>query len=214
MKKIIALLILGMLSFSLAACGNGAGPSTGQASGEGQGSAGGSQESVGDTQESESISGQENFGEDGWSEELEQIKEAVTVVLEEDYWPNMQVTPDLLESIYGISPDLYEDYLAEVCMISTNVDTLLIIRAKSDKVEEVEDILHSYHDSQVNDALQYPMNLGKVQASRVESIDNYVCFVQLGAEAVEEEDTNTVIELCRDQNELVIEIIRQKLQSE
>ncbi|MCM1044755.1 MAG: DUF4358 domain-containing protein [Candidatus Gastranaerophilales bacterium] len=185
MKKIGAVLILGMLLFPLAACADGAGPTTGQVSGEDQESA-----------------------------DLEQIRDAVAVVLEEDYWPDTQVTPDLLEGIYGISSELYENYLAEVCMISANVDTLLIIEAKSDKVEEVEKILHSYHDSQVNEVRQYPMNIGKVQASRVESIGNYVCFVQLGADAVDEEDTDTAIELCRDQNELVIEIIRQKIQSE
>lgn len=170
------------------------------------------QESTENTGSAENTGEAPSFEEGGWSEEMTQIKNAVVDALGENYWPDMQLDPDMLDTNYGISADMYEDYLAEIPMISGNVDTLLIIKAKSDTVDEVEDILHDYHDTQVNDALQYPMNIGKVQAARVERIDNYVCYVQLGAGAIDLEDTNTVVEQCREQNELVIEIIRQSLQ--
>ena len=80
--------------------------------------------------------------------------------------------------------------------------------------EEVESALNAYRDSLVNDTMQYPMNLGKIQASRVERIGDYVCFVQLGADtsSVEEQGDEAVITYCQEQNELALEAIRQTLE--
>ena len=72
----------------------------------------------------------------------------------------------------------------------------------------------TYGVSLVNDTMQYPMNLGKIQASRVERIGDYVCFVQLGADtsSVEEQGDEAVITYCQEQNELALEAIRQTLE--
>lgn len=121
---------------------------------------------------------------------------------------------EMLNETYGVSAELYDAYLGEAPMISANVDTLLIIHAKDGKVEEVENALNAYRDSLVNDTMQYPMNLGKIQASRVERIGDYVCFVQLGADtsSVEEQGDEAVITYCQEQNELALEAIRQTLE--
>ena len=59
--------------------------------------------------------------------------------------------------------------------------------------------------------MQYPMNKGKIQASRIESFGNCVCFVQLGADTTniygEEGDEEAVIRHCQEQNELALEAI-------
>lgn len=148
--------------------------------------------------------------EQGWTEQMESVKTAVTDLLREDYWPNMALTPDMLESLLGISPDMYEDYFAEMPMISVNVDTLVVIKAVEGQADTVEDILLAYHDDNVNNTMQYPQNVGKIQAARVQRIGNYVMFVQLGAdtaEVSEEGDQDVIIAHCRDINELVIEVI-------
>lgn len=146
-------------------------------------------------------------------EEMRAIRDAVAEALGENYWPNMQISAEILESLYGVTSDMYEDYVAEMPMISANVDTLLIIKAKSDKVEAVEEALNNYREALVNDTMQYPMNLGKIQASRIETIGDYVCFVQLGGDttAVEENGEEAVILHCQEQNELAIEVISQSI---
>lgn len=148
--------------------------------------------------------------EQGLSAEMEAIRTAVVETLGENYWPNYQLPADMMEETFGVSSDQYDDYLAEMPMISTNVDTLVIIKAKEDKVKEVEDAVEAYREKLVNDTMQYPMNLGKIQASRTEVIDNYVCFVQLGADTTQamDEGEEAVIEYCQEQNELAIEVIR------
>ncbi len=150
----------------------------------------------------------------GWSEEMEDLKTAVTDALGENYWPDTAVEPDVLEMLFGITSDMYDDYLAEMPLISTNVDMLVVVRAKEGQADTVESLLTAYRESKVNSTMQYPMNIGKIQASRVERLGDYVCFVQLGADTMEaaEESDEAVIAMCQEANELVIGIITEKVQ--
>jgi len=92
----------------------------------------------------------------------------------------------------------------------------LIIKAKDDKVEAVEEALNAYRDMLVSDTMQYPTNLGKIQASRIQTFGNYVCFVQLGADNLADEDMSQEESLiqCQEQNELALEVIGKTIPQE
>ena len=205
-KKLACMLLMGTLALSMAACGNGQDKNTGAATETGVESTEGTVESTGTSVESTEV------GNTGTP--LQNAKKAVTDALGDDYWPDSEIPEEMLNETYGVSADLYDAYLGECPMISVNVDTLLIIHAKDGKVEDVENALNAYRDSLVNDTMQYPMNLGKIQASRVERIGDYVCFVQLGADtsSVEEQGDEAVITYCQEQNELALEAVRQTLE--
>ncbi len=166
----------------------------------------------GETQDPEGGDAPDSAGE-GWSQEMEDLKAAAVEAADGGYWPDMALEPDMLEMSFGITSDMYEDYMAEMPMMSAHVDTLLIIRAKDDKVEAVQGALEAYRNAKIEDTMQYPMNLGKIQASRIETIGNYVMFVQLGGDTtqVEEEGEEAVVSRCQEQNDKVIEAIRAKL---
>lgn len=218
MKRLYVLLTLGVLACGMTACGNGneeTNPTTEQ-----------TQTVETQTQETETtVETQETTmpetedqtaseeAASGWSEEMTAIRQAVVDALGENYWPDMQVDAATLESFYGITPDMYDDYMAEMPMMSTNVDTLLIIKAKDDKVNAVEEALNAYRDNLVADTMQYPTNLGKIQASRIQTYGNYVCFVQLGAGNLADENMTEEESLtqCQEQNELVLEVIGKSL---
>lgn len=142
------------------------------------------------------------------------LRDAVAEALGEDYWPDSVMEPEYVQDLYGLKPDMYEDIFVETPMIGTNVDTLIIVQAKKDRVEDVEKVLNTYREGEINNTMQYPMNIGKVQASRIETIDNYVFFIQLGGSSVdaEEEGEEKVMELSREQNEKALEAIRQALE--
>ena len=223
MKKRFVVMCVVLLVFLLAACGRGGEDK--ESSNTEQPSGGESVESTESAPEESSPTetpadgegaqtpedgGASGSYEEGWSQEMEGLKSAVVGQLGDDYWPNMPLLPDMLEMSFGITSDMYDDYMAEMPMISANVDTLLIVRAKDDKVETVREALEAYRDVQINDAMQYPMNVGKVQASRIETIGNYVIFAQLGADTQEasEEGDEAVIAKCQEVNDSVIETIR------
>ncbi len=142
------------------------------------------------------------------------LRDAVAEALGEDYWPDSVMEPEYVQDLYGLKPDMYEDIFVETPMIGTNVDTLIIVQAKEDRVEDVEKVLSNYREGEINNTMQYPMNIGKVQASRIETIDNYVFFIQLGGSSVdaEEEGEEKVMELSREQNEKALEAIRKALE--
>lgn len=236
MKKISLFLCTGLLMVSLAACGNAGNNENGQGSSAVQNSPAPTESSIGQTgndgQQGSSAQGSgaqngspelgsslgtDSNGHDytqGWTEEMEAVKKAVTDELGENYLPSMALTPDLLESAVGITSDMYDDYLAEMPMISVNVDTLLIIKAKDGKVDEVETALNAYRDAKIADTMQYPMNVPKIQASRIAKIGNYVCFVQLGAGVsdVIEQGEEAALVYCQGENDRVIEILKQQLE--
>lgn len=218
MKKITLLLCMGALALTLAGCGKDKDESSG-----GSGSAESSTEESSNTEESSSPAADESGAESvpeeggsdaaqGWSEEMEGLKAAVIEAVGQDgYWPDMAMDAEMAETYYGLKADMYEDYLAERPMISNNVDELVIVRAKEDKVDEVEAALNAYREANVSDTMQYPQNLGKIQASQVEKSGQYVIFVQLGGYAIDSESEEEVIRLCQEANQKAVEAIQNKL---
>lgn len=184
MKMFLVLMSIVVLAFGAAGCGS---------------------QSTDDNEEPFDVS-------NGWSEEMAGLRQAVVDALgEENYWPNEPLLDVAnFEDRYGLSSDQYLDFIAEIPVINVNVDTLVIVRARQAKVADVEAALNAYRDSQINVAQQYPINLGKVQASKVETIGNYVIFVMLGEGTGDSVEAD--IASCQQTNDQAIEAIRQKLE--
>ncbi|MGN0401619.1 MAG: DUF4358 domain-containing protein [Acetatifactor sp.] len=227
MKKLSLFLCTGLMMVSLAGCGK----NGNQESSEAQQSTPQSSQQESTTQNNQQDGGENNNQNqseetgtvangydyaDGWTEEMEGILTAVKEYLGEDYRPNMPMMPDQFAEVYGITEDMYEDYLAEVPMISAHVDQMIIVKPKAGQEEAVEKALNAYRDMQVNNTLQYPSNVGRVQASRVERAGDYVCFLLLGRDTTsieqeygngEKDPTEAIISSCQEVNDKVLEII-------
>ncbi len=200
MKKKAIIFLTAALLFSMTACGNKKDDNKGETL------------PSGDTTENDSTY-EESSTDYGAGVDIQDIKKALTDEFGDNYWPDTEISKEMLKDIYGVSEDLYEEYYGESPMISTNVDTVLVIKAKEDQVAAVEEALNEYRSRLVNDTMQYPMNIGKIQASRIETFGSYVCFVQLGADTMEasENGDEAVIEKCQQDNELALEIIQNTL---
>ncbi len=211
MKKLTVIFLTALLSLSFAGCGNSAGENGGDQAESSQESqtAESQQESEQQSQQPDLAQpGETDGSQDGISEEMSAIRQAVVDVMGENYWPDTQLPPEYLEG-YGLTGDMYTDFFGESPMISTNVDTLIVIKASDGQIDAVEEVLNKYRETLVNDTLQYPMNLGKIQASRIEVVGDYVCFVQLGGDVMGmmETDNDEAIQYCQEQNELALEAI-------
>lgn len=140
------------------------------------------------------------------------IAEAVANELGEDYWANTEIPAEFLSDIYGVSADMYEEAYAQMPMISTNIDTLIVVKANEDSVADVENALNTYKEAMAQDTFQYPINIPKIQASEVATYGNYVCFVQLGADMNGEmDDTEKMIASCQEMNARALEVIKGEL---
>lgn len=140
------------------------------------------------------------------------LVEAVASELGDEYWPDSTLAPEYLEDWYGVSDQMYEEYYGQTPMISANVDTLIVVKAKEEHLEEVEQAFTQYRESMIQDTFQYPMNIPKIQASKIRSFGNYVCFVQLGGFMDHiEDDEEAAIEACQKINEQALTVLEEEL---
>lgn len=154
MKKIIVLLLtLAMMMTAMAAC-----------------SSGGTDTPSGDQKQEETAK----------EPSLEEIVQAVRDAYGENYLPSMSIEGERLADIYGVNMDEVEEYIAEEAMISAHVDILIAVKAKQGKGEEIQQQLQDYMDYMVENSLQYPMNIAKVQSGKVVRHGDYVFYFILG----------------------------------
>lgn len=121
---------------------------------------------------------------------LEEIHTAIKDSLGEDYSPNMEMTLEDLENLTGVKAADIEEHIAETPMISVNIDTFIAIKAKEGKADSVEEALEAYRVGLVENSMQYPMNLAKVEAAKVTRYGDYVFFLMLGKFDEREEATD------------------------
>ena len=74
-------------------------------------------------------------------------------------------------------------------------------------------LLDQYREKLLKTYEKQPINHAKVEASRIEVIDNYICFVQLGADTscLKNADEDTLVSFCQNQNEQALDILEKKL---
>ena len=146
---------------------------------------------------------------------MEEIKEAVVSILGDNYWPDKRLTSGELKTETGIGEEMYDDFLAEKLNEETDIDIMIIVKAKGEHLAEIETMLNAYRDALLVKYADRPQELGKVQASRIEVIDRYVCYVQLGADTSDaaERGDEEVLAVCQQENERAIDIIEKTILS-
>ena len=146
------------------------------------------------------------------SPEPDAVYEAVKAAYGENYLPNMRLTDEEIEVRYGISSDLYSSAIAEVPMISTQIDELVLIKANDEAARDtIEEALTAFQNVLKEDTFQYPANQLKIQASQVYVKGDYVCFIMLGVldnETAQQADEGKVIEAYKAENEKAVKAIK------
>ena len=144
---------------------------------------------------------------------LTQLKDSVKELMGDRYWPEVSLTKEELEKKTGITEDMYVDFLAEKQILDSHIDTLIIIHAKEAHVGEVEQALEKYRENIIEQNQNYPQNLCKAEASRMETIEDYVCFVQLGADTtiVADKGEDEIVAYCQEENERALYVLEKEI---
>lgn len=111
---------------------------------------------------------------------FEDVLEGVKQEYSEDYLANMAMDESRFVESTGIDINTVEKFYAGESMISAHVDRFIAIKAKKEKGTEVEEKLIAYRDSLINDTMQYPANVAKLESSEVKRYGDYVYFIMLG----------------------------------
>lgn len=144
---------------------------------------------------------------------MDDLKDAVVGILGENYWPDTLLTAEELAERTGVSENMYEDFMAEYQHTEAGIDMMILVKAKPGEVENVERYLNEYRDVLLKIYEQQPQNEAKVFASRIETIDDYVCYVQLGANiaSLEKQGEEKMIAYCQQENERALDIIEKRI---
>lgn len=144
-----------------------------------------------------------------------ELKDAVVEILGDNYWPDALLTEEEMAERTGISSSMYENFMAEYQHSEAGIDMMIIIEAKEDSIADVEKYMNEYRELLLKIYEKQPQNKAKVFASRIEIIQNYVCYVQLGADitGLEELGEDKMVEHCQHDNERALDIIEKTILS-
>lgn len=134
-------------------------------------------------------------------------------ILGDHYWPDTLLSAEELAERTGVSENMYEDFLAEYQHTQAGIDMMILVKARPEEIENVERYLNEYREVLLKIYEQQPQNEAKVFASRIETIDNYVCYIQLGANiaSLENQGQEEMIAYCQQENERALDIIEKRI---
>lgn len=215
-KKLLAALLIGALCASLfTSCSGGDTASSGSSSSDTSSSETLSSEMESSQAESSEAAPSEESGDASASDgvALSTILDAVKNAYGENYLPSMDLTEEDLKTRFGLNSADYTEALGQVAMISTQVDTFVAVHAKEGKADAVVSALNTYRDDLVNNSMQYPMNVAKVNASKVYQNGDYVFFIMLGTFAPDDivDDEEASVKFHEEQNDIAIQAIDETL---
>ncbi|MCI9664424.1 MAG: DUF4358 domain-containing protein [Lachnospiraceae bacterium] len=144
-----------------------------------------------------------------------ELKEAVVDILGDNYWPDALFSEEELAERTGISSNMYENFMAEYQHSEAGIDMMILVEAREDSIGDVERYLNEYRELLLKIYDNQPQNRAKIFASRIETIQNYVCYVQLGADITqfEEQGEEQMIAYCQQENERAVDILEKKILS-
>lgn len=144
---------------------------------------------------------------------IKKIYNAIKEAYGENYVADMSLTEEEINQRYGLSSQWYTAAISDMPMISVNIDTLVIVKAKNAKTKKkIKKKLQEYQDVQINGTMQYPMNLLKAQASRIYTKGDYVFFFMLGFIENDLEETGTEedqIAAYKEQNQIAVDAVKE-----
>lgn len=111
----------------------------------------------------------------------EEILEAVRQAYGDDYLPSAAIDEEYLTNVVGLNLEDVEEFAGEMCMISTQPDRVLVLKAVEGKGADVETALNDVLSSIQAEAGFYPMNAAKANAAKVLRNGDYVCLLLVGA---------------------------------
>ncbi len=144
---------------------------------------------------------------------LSELQEAVKEELDDHYWPEISISEEEFKKKTGISRNMYIEFLAQEPETGADIDTMIIIRAREDYVGAIEQALEDYRNRLIEENRKYPQNLCKVEAARMETIENYICYVQLGADTsiVAGKGSDEIAAYCLEENERAVDVLEKAI---
>lgn len=142
---------------------------------------------------------------------LSEVHTTIKEAYGSEYVPSYMFDEGYIEDVFGLDKELYDEIIAEGPKVSFDIDTFIAVKAKAGKGNDVEKILSNYRTEQINDAMQYPVNAVKIQASKVIAYGDYVFFVCLGEipTDIDEDDEEAILAEAMKDNQIAVDKLKE-----
>lgn len=125
----------------------------------------------------------------------------------ERYLVNVDLTSEDLEGVMGITEEMYSDFYAALPMIGTHLDVLYVIKTNEEYKDTVKEKFETYRNNQIEEGRQYPVNVGRVESSKVLEYDEYVIYFMLGGVPKEDLEEGDLVKYYADQEDAGISVL-------
>lgn len=112
--------------------------------------------------------------------ETGKILAAIRDAYGENFLPDMEFPQEMIADTYGIREDTYDEITVQVPMISAHPDTVIIVKAAAGKGDDVKAALEAHRTYLIEESMQYPMNIAKVNATKVVENGDFYALLLLG----------------------------------
>lgn len=167
MNKTIFLSTMCIFAMLLTACSTNSGADTSSAV-----------ESAPDVQEE--ISSSSVPAEQDTAVSVDDILAAIQAAYGDAYPPDGEIPEEILQSEFGLSPEMVEEAKGVMAMVSVNNDRVVVVKAKPGQADAVEQALLDARQVKIDDTMQYPMNIAKTNAAQVVRNGDFVAFLLVG----------------------------------
>lgn len=144
-------------------------------------------------------------GEENKDGTVNKIADVIKAAYGENYLPQMPVEAEMASTVFGLEEGTYTEFFAETPMISAQADTLLIVKAAEGKAGDVKAAVDAYRQRLLDDTMQYPMNVPKIQASQVVQNGDYVAFILLGGYGDEDASEEDMLKFAQEQTKIGVD---------
>lgn len=115
---------------------------------------------------------------------------------------------ETIKELIGIDADWCNELYAANSLVGTHKDILIAVKAKPEYLEKVLLAINEYRDKLIDETVQYPLNMQKIQASRIDTYGNYVFFTLLGfiPSEVEEKSDDEILAAYQEENLKAVDV--------
>lgn len=125
----------------------------------------------------------------------------------ERYLLDVELGSEELESIMGITEDMYSDFYGALPMIGTHLDALYVVKCNEGYQDEVKEKFETRRNQQIEEGRQYPINVGRVESSQVLEYEDYVIYFMLGGVPEVDLEEGDLVKYYADQEEAGIAVL-------
>lgn len=121
---------------------------------------------------------------------IDDLLMAIEATYGDAYPAKMAIPAEVLETEFGLTPDLYTEAKGGMAAMSVHNDRVVIAKAAPDKADALEQAFKDARQRKIDSMLEYPANMMKTNAAKVVRHGDYVAFLMVGVPNPDQNVTN------------------------